>query len=315
MRSISIPPELIPVRIWKAQDGSVPIFDDPTLSFTILPWHSRPEANLEVTIFRVETGQISEVDLEVAVTLAKMQVLTEKQLRLLYSDKYGKGHKLATRLRDLQKMGWFDGWYMESEYNKREYVWSIGIAAKNYLGFVMGMNNLPNPIALTRNIPHYLTICAVNELRIQLQLQNIIFNGDFVLYPHLAPNAENPLAVVKMNTPVGPIVMYVERLQQTKKPLRFMKYKLKRYKEWIEKEGHLPSPFPTPNPPIMLWSCATEEGVKEIIGSLNHLPDEMFHLFLIDEYMDNIKQAFFIAIKGETIGEVELKKFHFDFLE
>jgi len=314
MRSTPTTPNVDPLRIWKSIDGGVPIFDDPTLQFKMLPWQSRPKTDLQITVFRVETGQITENDVEVAVTLAKMKVLTENQLRRLYQGKYEKAHKLGSRLRFLQQVGWFDGWYMESEYNEREYVWSIGIAAKNYLGFVMGMNELPNPIAMAQQIPHYLSVCAINELRIQLLAKGIIQDEDFVLYPHLAPNEENPLALVKMNTPMGAIVMYVERLQQTKKPLRFMKYKLKRYLDWIAREGRLPSPYPTDNPPIMLWSCGTEEAVKELVGSLNHLPDEMIHLFLIDEHMADVKQAFRMAIKGQQPGEVELKQFVFDFL-
>ncbi|SED12638.1 hypothetical protein [Paenibacillus sp. GP183] len=315
MRSTLTPPDVEPIRVWKSLDGSVPIFDDPTLRIKMLPWRSRPETNLEVTIFRVETGQITESDVEVAVTLAKMKVLTEKQIRVLYQDKFEKAHKLASRLRFLQQIGWFDGWYMESDYNGREYVWSIGIAARNYLGFVMGMKDLPNPISLAQNIPHYLTICAVNELRIQLLQKGIIKEEDFILYPHLAPNEENPLALVKMNTPMGSVVMYVERLQQTKKPLRFMKYKLNQYADWIARVGHLPSPFPSDIPPIMLWSCGTEQAVREIVGSLNRLPEEMIHLFLIDEHMHDAKQAFFIAEKGEEAGRVTLKQFVFDFFE
>jgi hypothetical protein len=315
MRSVPTPPNVEPTRIWKAQDGSIPIFDDPTLQFKMLPWQSRPDTDLQVTIFRVETGQITENDVDVAVTLAKMKVLTERQLRTFYKDKFEKAHKLGSRLRFLQQVGWFDGWFMESEHNAREYVWSIGIAARNYLGFVMGMHDLPNPIALAQNIPHYLSVCAVNELRIQLLQKGIIQEDDFVLYPHLAPNEENPLALVKMNTPMGALVMYVERLQQTKKPLRFMKYKLKRYLDWIGRAGQLPSPFPTDHSPIMLWSCATEQAVIEIVGSLNHLPEEMIHLFLIDEHMQDVKQAFRMAIKGEKPGEVEIKQFVFDFLD
>ncbi|WP_240420375.1 hypothetical protein [Paenibacillus periandrae] len=315
MRSALTPLNGKTARIWKSLDGGVPILDDPTLQFKMLPFRSRPETNLEVTVFRVETGQITESDLEVAVTLAHMKVLTENQLRRLYQNKFEKGHKLGSRLRFLQGIGWFDGWYMESEYNAREYVWSIGIAARNYLGFVMGMHDLPNPIALAQNISHYLSICAVNELRIQLLQRGIIAHEDFMLYPHISPNEENPLALIRMNTPVGSIVMYIERLQQTKKPLRFMKYKLKRYLNWIAREGRLPSPYPTDNPPIMLWSCGTEEAVSEIVGSLNHLPDEMIHLFLIDEHMADVKNAFRMAIKGEAPGEVQLKQFVFDFLD
>ncbi|RUS44948.1 hypothetical protein [Cohnella sp. AR92] len=285
------------------------------MQIKMLPWQSRPDTNLELTVFRVETGQITESDVEVAITLAKMRVLTENQLRRLYQHQFPKAHKLGSRLRFLQQIGWFDGWHMESEYNAREYVWSIGVAARNYLGFVMGMHDLPNPIALAQNITHNLAVCAVNELRVQLLLKGIIHESDFVLYPHLAPNEENPLALVKMNTPAGAIVMYVERLQQTKKPLRFMKYKMKRYGDWIAREGTLPSPFPSDNQPIMLWSCGTEQAVIELVGSLNYLPDDMFHLFLIDEHMSDVKEAFRVAIKGDQPGDVILKKFVFDFLD
>lgn len=313
MHSTPISPDVQPVRIWKAVDGSVPLFDDPTLSIKMLPWHNRPETHLEVTVFRVETGQITPMDVDVAVTLAKMKVLTEKQLRFLYAERFGKAHRLASRLRFLQQIGWFEGWVVESEFNKREYVWSIGIGAKNYLGFVMGMRDLPNPISVAQNIAHYLSVCAVNELRIQMLQRQAISEDKFVLYPHLAPNAETPLALVGMNTPVGVIVLYIERLQQTRKPLRYMKMKLKRYKDLLD-NGRLPSPFPTEHPPIMVWSCGTEEAAKDIVGSLNELPSEMIHLFLIDEHMADFRHAFRIAEKGNQVGEVRLQPFVFDFL-
>lgn len=314
MRSIQTSPDVPPVRIWKALDGSVPLFDDPTLTIKMLPWHNRPDSHLEVTVFRVETGQITQLDVEVAITLAKMMVLTEKQIRLLYAERYGKAHKLASRLRFLQQIGWFEGWTIESEYNKREYVWSIGFGAKNYLGFVMGMRDLPNPISIAQNIAHFLSVCAVNELRIQMLQRRIISEENFLLYPHLAPNAETPLAMAGMNTPVGMIVLYVERLRQNKKPLRYMKMKLKAYKDLIEK-GRLVSPFPTEHPPILVWSSGTEEAVIDIVGSLSELPREMVHLFFIDEHMQDFRYAFRIAEKGSQVGDVLLKPFVFDFLE
>ncbi|RJG21340.1 hypothetical protein [Paenibacillus thiaminolyticus] len=303
------------ISVWRAKDGSVPIFDDPTLKFTMLRWQGRPDTNFEVTLFRVQTGQITKVDIEIAVALANAQALTEKQLRRMFRHRFRKDHELATRLRFLQKLAWFDGWHMESDFNSREYTWTIGVAAQNYLRFVMGMTNLINPFFNSRRCRFFLSVCAINEIKHQMMDLGVLQSeNDFSFQPYLGPNVDQPFAQVKMVTPFGPIVFYVERLDQTRKPIKFMSRRINMYLELVEKnENQLPNPTKEQATSMLLWSCGSEEAIREIVGSLYYLPENIPQLFIVDEEPD-IRKAFRVVQKGEGEGEVMIRPFVWDFI-
>ena len=301
--------------IWKARDGSVPFFDDPTYSIEMLRWNMDLDTTFETIYHRVLSGQISQLDIDVAITLAKARVLTEKQLRYIYRNAYPQSHKLATRLRFLQKIGWFEGWRFESEFNGREHVWSIGIAAKNYLGYGLGMD-VPDPMRIAQSIRNCLPFCAINEIRIKMIEKGVLDPSEFTFFPELAPNYDAPLALMPITTPIGKMVLYIERLSQNRRPARFMKIKLRQYMHTVQEKGSLHNPVADSMNPVLVWSCGTEAAVVDIVGSLRQFPTEIMQLFLIDEYVDgdNIRGAWRVAIKGEKQGDVKIKKFDMDFL-
>ncbi len=301
------------VSLWTTKDGQVPFFDDPTFSIEMLKWNREPDTAYDSIHNRVLRGEIAKVDIDIAITLARAKILTEKQLRYLFRNVFPQSHKLATRLRYLQRIGWFEGWRLESEHNGREHVWSIGIAAKNYLGYGLGME-VPDPIRISQSIRNCLPFCAINELRIRLAEKKILSPDNFVWYPELAPDYEAPMALMAIKTPIGKMVMYVERLSQNKRPARFMARKMKQYLKTYQEIGSLYNPFQDSLSPIIVWSCGTEEAMREILSVQQVYPTEFMQLFVIDEYMDNLRHAWRIAIVGEAPGDVTIKPFDMDFL-
>lgn len=300
--------------IWKCKDGSIPLLDDPSLKFIMFRWNRRPDLNLDVVRRRIETGQISALDLDIAVTLSQATLLTEKQLRHLYRQHFPQAHKLGTRLRILQQNGWLEAWKMESDFNEREYLWSVGISAKNFLGYSMGLADVPNPIHLASSIQEQLFYPAINEIRIRLLEKSVLEKDKFVFFPFLSPTIDSPHAVFQLNTPAGKMEFLVERLQQKSRPLRYMKMKLSQYRKYVAEHGALPTYFEDSVQSVLTWSVSTDEGIAALVGSYPHFDQEFMQLFIVDEHMQEIRTAWRFAQREEE-HNVNLQLFDMDFIK
>lgn len=276
---------------WRALDGRVPQFDNPSMKITILPMNPRADVDIQSTLFRIQTGQISERDIEVARILGKHQVLTENQLRRLCAHLFEKSHELATRLRFLQKISWFDGFYIENEGYEREYVWTIGMASKNYLGFVVGAKDLPNPMHVLKHPDLYVSLCGVNEFIVQMKVKGIIDERQVRYQPPIMPKKEKPLAMVYFESSVGLVTFYFERLMQGKSPLQHMKSRLRKYVDWHNEKGELSSPIEGSRA-VVIWSLGSLEGLDQLMESLEYLSTDFPQLFMIDELQSDVTQSF-----------------------
>ncbi|MYL35485.1 hypothetical protein GLW08_20495 [Pontibacillus yanchengensis] len=298
--------------IWKDSHDSVSLYDDPTLDIEMFRWDRRPDLNLDVVQHRILTGQITETDIDIAVTLARATLLTEKQLRALYKPKFPQEHKLGTRLRVLQKNGWLDAWRVESSYNKREYLWSIGIAAKNYLGFLLGLKDLPNPIKIASSIDGHLFYPLLNDIRIQLLQKKVLDRNKFLFFPFISPEVEQPHAVFQLDTPAGKMEFIVERLQQKSRPLRFMKRKLSQYRKYHAKHETLPKVFEDSKQTVLVWSVSADEGIRSLVHSFDSFEQDFMQLFIVDEHLHNIRTAWRTAEQEEN--DVSIDVFDMDFI-
>lgn len=299
--------------IWKTSQGVVPLLDDPTAGIEMFRWSRRPDLHLDVIQHRVNTGQISQLDLDIAVTLAGAKLLTERQLRFLYS-RAMVGHKLGTRLRVLQQNGWLEGWKIKSEFHDTEYVWSVGIAAKNFLSYGLGITDVPNPMHIASSIKEQLFYPALNEIRIQLLVKGLIQKEKFAFYPFLSNEFESPHAVFQLETPAGKMDFIVERITQGQNPLRFMKKKQSNYRKYIAAHGSLPRVFKDSTQSVLVWSISTEEGIDKLVSSYPNYEQEFMQLFLVDEYLEQLRHAWRVA---KPIGEyqAEIQKFDMDFIK
>ncbi|MEF2246417.1 hypothetical protein [Paenibacillus sp. IITD108] len=303
-----------PVSLWTTKDGQVPFFDDPTFNIEMLKWNREPDTAFDSVYRRVLRGEISKIDIDIAIVLARAKVLTEKQLRHLFRNIFPQSHKLATRLRFLQKIGWFEGWRLESQFNDREHLWSIGIAAKNYLGYGLGME-VPDPIRISQSIKNCLPFCAINDIRIMLVEKGVLKPDEFYWYPELAPDYESPMALMAMQTPIGKMVMYVERLSQNKLPARFMARKIKQYLKTFSENGGLYNPIPNSLPPVIVWSCGSEEAMRNILSVQKQFPSDITQFFLVDEFIkeNDLRYAWRVATMNAS-GEATIRAFDMDFL-
>lgn len=300
------------MNVWKTKDGKIPLFDDPSLKVEMFRWTRRPDTQIEVIQRRIETGQISELDIDLAVTLANAKLLTEQQIRYLYRN-VDKGHKIGTRLRVLQQNGWLEGWRLDNEREEREYVWSIGVAAKNFLGYMMGMQNIPNPTHFSSAIGELLHYPAINEVRIRLLEKGLLKKDKFEFNPFIGAEIEAPHAVLQLETPVGKMEFLIERIQQKNKPLRFMKRKLSQYRSYFGKHGQLPMKYKDSEQSVLVWSIATEEGVEALVTSYPKFEQEFMQLFLVDEQLMDIRKAWRIGVPLED-NQADIKVFDMDFM-
>lgn len=301
------------MSIWKTTQGSVPLLDDPSVEIEMFRWDRRPDLHLDVVQRRVENGQISQLDLDIAVTLATAKLLTERQLRFLYS-KAIKGHKLGTRLRVLQQNGWLEGWKIKSQYQETEYIWSIGIAARNFLGYKLGMHDIPNPMHMASSIKEQLFYPALNEIRIQLLLRGLIEKNKFLFHPFLSYDLEAPHAAFQLDTPAGKIDFILERLCQGQNPLKFIKRKQAIYRRYIKNNGTLPKIFKGAEQSVIVWSISTKDGIDQIVSSLPNYEQEFMQLFVVDEYLENLRYAWRVARHIEN-HQAEIQNFDMDFIK
>jgi hypothetical protein len=300
------------MNIWKTSRGKVPLLDDPTLQIEMFRWSRRPDLHLDVIQHRVQTGQISQLDLDIAVTLANAKLLTERQLRFLYS-RAMKGHKLGTRLRVLQQNGWLEGWKLNSDFQETEYIWSVGIAAKNFLSYGLGMTDVPNPIQFASSIKEQLVYPALNEIRIQLLVKGLINKDKFSFHPFISNEIERPHAVFQLNTPAGKMDFIVERITQGQNPLRFIKRKQSYYRKYVKANGSLPKVFKDSSESVIVWSVSTEEGIDQLVSSYPNYEQEFMQLFLVDDHLDNLRHAWRIARYKEE-HKAEIQNFDMDFI-
>lgn len=292
--------------------GGVPLLDDPTLEAEMFRWSRRPDIHLDVIRRRVETGQISQLDLDIAVTLASAKLLTEKQLRYLYQRAL-KGHKLGTRLRVLQQNGWLEGWKLKSSFNETEYVWSVGLAAKNFLGYCMGMTEVPNPMHMASSIKEQLIYPALNEIRIKFMEKQLLEKDRFTFHPFISSEVEPPHAAFQLDTPAGKMDFIVERVVQKQNPLRYIKKKQSGYRKYFSENGSLPKIFESSVQTVLVWSISTEEGIDQIVSSYPNFEQEYMQLFLVDEFIHTLQHAWRVARNVEE-HKAEIQKFDMDFI-
>ncbi len=300
------------MSIWKTAQGVVPLLDDPNAQIEMFRWSRRPDLHLDVIEHSVRTGQISELDLDIAIKLSTSKLLTERQLRFIYSNEMI-GHKLGTRLRVLQQNGWLEAWKVNSTDHDTEYVWSIGIAAKNFLSYRFGMQEVPNPMYLASNIKDQLFYPALNDIRIQLLIKGLIQKEKFTFHPFLSNELEAPHAVFQLNTPAGKIDFLVERITQGKNPLRFLKRKQSLYRKYIAANGGIPRYYKDSVQSVLVWSISTEEGIDQLVSSHPNFEQDFMQLFLVDEYLDDLRHAWRVARPLEE-HQAEIQNFDMDFI-
>ncbi|EFV75046.1 MULTISPECIES: hypothetical protein [Cytobacillus] len=301
------------MSIWKTEQGLVPLLDDPTLQIEMFRWSRRPDLHLDIIQRRVQSGQISQLDLDIAITLASAKLLTERQLRFLYS-RAMKGHKLGTRLRVLQQIGWLEGWKLKSDFHDTEYVWSVGIAAKNFLSYCLGINEVPNPMHLASSIREQLFYPALNEIRIHLLSKKLIDKEKFKFHPFLSSDLESPHAAFQLDTPAGKMDFIVERITQGHNPLKFLKKKQSQYRKYATTNGQLPKVFKDSVQSIVVWSISTEEGIEQLVSSYPNYEQEYMQLFIVDEHLDNFRYAWRAAHPLEG-HRAEIQRFDMDFIK
>jgi len=297
--------------IWRAKDGTIPVLDDPTLVLTAHYWERPPILDLNVTLRRMQRGEIGSPDLHLSELLMDWYCLTEKQIRKLSLSVFDKEHKTATRLRMLQKIGWFDGFWIERE-GYKENVWIQGIASQQYFSFVAGVNVESNPMDMLNHRQYSLSICAINDFRIIIEDRGNV--PKLVKYAPLWKKncVFNPFCQMVVSTKKGSLTLYIERIIQSWHPLSIMRNKLAMYEKMTaDNQGQLP-PLEK-GAALIVWSVGSIEAIKALVSSIDYLPD-LPMVFLVDELLQDFPHSFFIAKKGRTLGEVDLQAFSMDLL-
>lgn len=292
--------------------GTIPLLDDPTLTFSAHQWDKPSVLNLETTIHRLNAGQIGRPDMALSDLMSEWRCVTERQLRRLSSSVFKKGHQAGTRLRLLQKIGWFDGFMIQTMDGVKENVWMNGISASQYYQLVLGIENMQDPMQLLQFKDYALSICAINELRLILEERGKI---PVVNYSPMwrRPEPQKPFCTMLVDTDQGALTIYAERITQRVKPMSVMRKKLEMYEELCAANGGK-LPGLKKGASLVVWSVGSIQAIEEIVGSLDYFPDTFMSVFLVDECLDTFPQSFFLAQKGKGMGTVNLQPFTMDLL-
>ncbi len=296
--------------LWRTREGTLPFLDDPTVSYTAHTWDKPPIFNLNLTMHRVQSQQITKSDMGLSRLLIDWKCLTEKQIRQLGRTYYDKGHLVGSRLRLLQKTGWFDGFVMQSLDGQREHIWLNGIAAFQYFSFVEGLENLDETTAMIAMKGFVVSICAINEFRLRLEERGKPAEATYSpIWRKSGPVL--PLSRLVVDTNRGPLTLYVERLLQAGKPLSYLYKKIAMYEAMVEKNGGT-LPAERGGAAMVVWSVGSIQAIEELVASIDHFPDHFLMTFLVDEHMDSFPNAFFLAKKGRNVGDVEIRPLNMD---
>jgi len=212
----------------------------------------------------------------------------------------------------LQKIGWFDGFWIQNSDGIKENVWMHGLSAYQYYQLIMGVENMQDPMQLLQFKDYTLSLCAINELRLILEERGKV---PLVKYSTMWRWSEpqRPFCTMVVDTDKGALTMYVERITQRVKPVTVMRKKLEMYEEMSNANGGR-LPGLKKGASIVVWSVGSIQAIIEIVGSLDFMPDNFTQVFLVDECLETFPQSFFLAQKGKGMGTAELQPFTMDLL-
>ncbi|CAG7651207.1 hypothetical protein PAECIP111802_04905 [Paenibacillus allorhizosphaerae] len=298
--------------LWRARDGNIPPLDDPTLQFSAQRSEKPSVLHLQTIVNRVSAGQIGPPDLILTKFFQEWICLTERQIRRLAANSFDKAHHIGTRLRILQKLDWFDGyWFSRQGVLEKEHVWMLGQGAFIFYTMMHGMHLL-EPWQLHKYKSYSLSICAINELRMILEERGKY--AEVVYAPNWSKGDPiRPFSQFFIQSEKGPLTMYVERLAQKSNPLRLMQKKQEMYEKMVaDNAGKLP--MVQPGAAMVVWSVGSLEAIEALVGSIDYMSDAFVQIFLPDECLDEFPRSFFVAKKGKREGEVELQRLNMDIL-
>lgn len=301
----------IPPGVWRTKSGQIPLFDHPTLISNMFHYEGRNTNRFEDTLRLINIGFIDEGAIFLSSLIMHFRCMSERQVRHLARDRFSKQNEIASRLRSLRKIGWFESLVIEDpETGAKETLWWLGLTAVQYFQFQGHGADLQDPWLLINNNKLVIAVCAVNQMRAWFEDRDLIEKAS---YCPQWPKGEKPrpFATFVVRTVHGPLTLYVERLTQAGKPVHYMQTKIAMYEDMIRESGELIRE--QGGSAMVVWSVGSFHAIEEIVGSIDHLPDSLLQAFVCDESMEDFPNAaFFFAQKIGRRGEVRLKPLQMD---
>jgi hypothetical protein len=260
---------------------------------------------------RVAGGMIGEPDMALTNVLLDWRCVTERQIRRLTNHAFAKEHQAGTRLRTLQKIDWFDGLWYQKTGKEREHVWFLGSAAFHYYSIVHRMQLL-DPLRMLQFKDYMLSLCAINELRLILEERGRYTEVEYAP-TWVKGETIRPFSRFCVESSRGPLTLYVERVTQKGRPLSLMQKKIALYEQMAaDNDGKLPAV--KPGPVMVVWSVGSIQAIRELVGSIDYIPDHFVQAFLPDECLSDFPFSFYLAQKGSKVGDVQLQQMNMDIL-
>lgn len=294
------------------KEGEIPFWDWPNVvGYRILPKQYRPITTLDGMLTLVNRNMISELDMKIMKVIGDAHCANEDQIRRYLAINGESRSKVSNRLDRFRETGIVERYKIrlledENEEFKPPAPFVLGVAGYNLINHYYNQQRYIRPnewdMLGTDGIQRYV---AMNEIRCLLAekrvLKGWVWNG-IVGYDRLLPK---PFAAGHVMTNKGMLKWLIERPQQSKKFIPYLRSKLETWASIYEQNNDIPVYSLGKYPPVVLVYTSTLEMAehihKEIV--LDRFPYPVW--LCVEEELKEFSTAFFVP-NGEKLQRIRL---------
>lgn len=284
--------------------GTLSIWDDPSIQGGIVHPEGHKHLTLMSMLERIDTGYFDELDMMILKVLGDAIAVNENQLKRYMETKTTRS-QVSLRLKKLRTYSLVNRWEISSDIypvegeHKPSAPYTIGISGFSLLKQFYHSQFFMAPHKWnTQGLSNMQRFVATNEIRCQLVEEKKLCSWKWNPLVLNNPEYKRPLAVAEVRTPQGKINFIIDRVQQGRDYVGYLKTKIEQWVK-IQAEGFpfsfkhisdrnpcvfiiyvsnkkiaekIASEIVLENKPIPLWFCIEEDLVKEDLSKAFYKP-------------------------------------------
>lgn len=315
-------PDNLEYPYWRKKDGTISIWDDPSIMGGIaLIDGYQPLTNLGSVLGKANSyNYMEEEDLILLKMVGDCIAVNENQLKRLMSKIISRS-QVSIRLKKLRRHGFVERWELSSAENpefKPPAPFTLGLAGYIFLKHYYNKQFFMEPTRWqTLGLSAIQRYVSINELRCKIYenecLRNFVWNGKILNNPNLIQG----FAVMEVLTPQGNINFCMERVQQSKDFLPYLKMRLNSWDIVYQQHNYLPFTNMNRNKSIFVISVSCIEIAEHIMKQLKIEQYKLPCMFCVEEVyeQEGFGQAFYMPNHDPNLNKSVLKKVNMPFFE
>ncbi|MEI5919379.1 hypothetical protein WBU96_19540 [Bacillus albus] len=307
---------------FRKMDGSISIWDDPSVKGGIVLIDGyQPLTNLGAVLGKANSyNYMEEIDIVLLKMVGDCIAVNENQLKRLMSTKTTRS-QVSLRLKKLRRHGFVHRWEIsssEDKENKPPAPFTLGLAGYIFLKHYYSKQFFMEPTRWqTLGVSAVQRYVAINEIRCQTYesqcLRDFKWNGVILNNPQLY----HGFSVMEILTPQGNINFVVERVQQGKDFLSYLRTRLIKWEMVYQQHNYLPIDDMNRNKSTIAISVSCKELADNILKQLDIGKFKLPIMFCIEELQESLGLAhsFYMPFYEETKENTILKKVDMPFFD